>query len=174
MVTNRKPLAQPPRHRLGHAEVSSLLYGGPEDGAFATDDDRHAAWKRHRDTLLAWKAAGKRPLAWWQYDAPPAVQDQLGNFDWEEEILWVNNLLRPDEKAELEHDWRQGFEAAWQPGFTHRHQIDGEAYWFEGRPARDLYWRWLRIPGPLLRHWKAQRRRRRWRRAWVDRSQSAA
>jgi len=139
----------------------SLLYGGPEDGAFHTDAHRRAMWARHRDELMAWKRPGARPLAWWQYDCPPEVQCQLEDFDQEEAVLWQNGLLSADEKAELEAKWRQGFEAAWRPGFSIcTGQIEGRAHWLEGAMARNAHYRWLGIPRPLLRYWKRRRRLR--------------
>ena len=49
---------------------------GPKDqgSAFDTDESRLAAWRAHSAELRDMVAAGSRPWAWWQYDAPvPAL-----------------------------------------------------------------------------------------------------
>jgi hypothetical protein len=45
---------------------------GPKDlgSAFDTDESRLAAWRSHAAELTGMVAAGSRPWAWWQYDAP--------------------------------------------------------------------------------------------------------
>jgi len=37
---------------------------------FATEQERRAAWSANRDKLLSETRPGRRPGAWWQYDAP--------------------------------------------------------------------------------------------------------
>jgi hypothetical protein len=45
---------------------------GPKDlgSAFDTDESRLAGWRAHSAELADMVAAGSRPWAWWQYDAP--------------------------------------------------------------------------------------------------------
>jgi hypothetical protein len=69
---------------LTEAQERDLLRGlgdGRVDGdaAFASDEERRAAWVRHREDLVAVyarKHPGFRPRAWWDYDAPRP----LGHF----------------------------------------------------------------------------------------------
>jgi hypothetical protein len=159
VVTNRIPLAKPPRHQLRPAEKGSLLYGESTDfHAFPSEEARRAAWFEHRDELLLSMGPGRRPCAFWEYDPEAPRYPRHGC---QARVLYERGLLTEAEVAELEAKWRQGFEAAWRPGFSIcTGQIEGRAHWLEGAQARDAHYRWLGIPRPLLRHLKSARRRR--------------
>ena len=43
---------------------------------FASDRERRAAWKAHREDLLSRDAPGMRPWAFWQYEAPVELRYQ--------------------------------------------------------------------------------------------------
>jgi hypothetical protein len=75
MGTKRRRAA---RHRratgvmlLTHMQRAELLIGeAPYGSAFASDAQRRAAWVAHREVLLARPGQyGRRPWAWWQYEA---------------------------------------------------------------------------------------------------------
>ena len=72
---------------------------GPKDlgSAFDTDESRLAAWRAHSAELADMVAAGSRPWAWWQYDAPVAP------FPREPDIMYLMrcDVLTEDEHAEL-------------------------------------------------------------------------
>lgn len=52
-----------------------LLLGPKGPGsAFDTNESRLAAWRSHSAQVMQMVAAGSRPWAWWEYDAPvPAL-----------------------------------------------------------------------------------------------------
>ena len=75
MPTNRRYVRRPHRTRPdGDQEMALWLGEGPLDDPqpFANPAARKAAWQRHRHRLIGTlpSSPGRRPLAWWQYDAP--------------------------------------------------------------------------------------------------------
>ena len=74
MPTNRTYVPRPHRARLtANQEMAFWLGEGPRDDPqpFASPAARLAAWQRHRHRLIGTlpSSPGRRPLAWWQYDA---------------------------------------------------------------------------------------------------------
>jgi hypothetical protein len=131
---------------------------GPcRERAFASDDERRAAWIRDRDRLLAMFSSGpgRRPQAWWRYDAPTAGVRWPG-LDRERSTLYQAGLLDEAEKAELEADWRREFDDAQDPDFW---ICLGPGEILEGAAARRAHYREADIPRELIRKWTAERRR---------------
>ena len=143
----------PLRRRLSPDQELDLWLGPCVAGAFASDDERRAAWIRDRDRLSALFAApGKRPMAWWQYEAPipwPGIERQAST-------LYEAGLLGDEERAELERDWRQEYDDAQDPEFW---ICLGPGERLEGAAARRAHYRWADIPRSLVKRWTAERKR---------------
>lgn len=67
-------------------------------GAFATAPERKAAWLAARDRLMATCNPATRPAAWWDYEAPVALDPHRG----QDEQLYVMGLLSDSERATFE------------------------------------------------------------------------
>ena len=65
--------------------------------AFDTDESRLAAWRSHSAELTDMVAAGSRPWAWWQYDAPKPALPREPDVTY----LMRYDLLTEREQAEL-------------------------------------------------------------------------
>jgi hypothetical protein len=74
MPTNRRLVRRPRRGRLSDAAEMHLWLGSGLQECphpFASDDERREAWLRNRERLMAcFGNGGRRPMAWWAYDAP--------------------------------------------------------------------------------------------------------
>jgi hypothetical protein len=113
--TNRHPIRHPRRGRLNHAQDMTLRYGEePRWAAFHSEDEHRAAWACHRDHLLAGYRHGRRPMAWWQFEAGDL---RYPGYDREQSTLYRAGLLGEEERAELLEFWRQEFEKASAPDF---------------------------------------------------------
>jgi hypothetical protein len=143
----------PPRRRLSPDQELDLWIGPCVAGAFASDDERRAAWIRDRDRLSALFAApGRRLMAWWQFEAPiawPGIERQAS-------ALYEAGLLGEAEKAELEREWRQEFDNAQDSNFW---LCMGPGEILEGTAARRAHYREADIPAALVRKWTAEHRR---------------
>jgi hypothetical protein len=51
------------------AQHMELAIGPGVTSAFRSDAERRRAWERHRADLLALEPPGRRPWAWWFYEA---------------------------------------------------------------------------------------------------------
>ena len=143
MPTNRTPIRHPRRGRLNHAQEMTLLYGpDPRWDAFRSEEEYRDAWERNRDRILAAYRHGRRPMAWWTFEAPI----KFPGYEHQQSALFEAGLLGEEEAATLVSEWREQFEG---PGRI-----------FEGAPARKRHFRWADIPAPLVKRWTAQRRRR--------------
>src|SRR5262249_48026781 len=73
----RRPGGPRPKQRpidpldLSPDQSQELWLGASYDrSVFASEEERHAAWRKHRDRLMTlWGKGGRRPLAWWCYEA---------------------------------------------------------------------------------------------------------
>ena len=94
------------RHRaardLSAPEWVSLAFheGGDPGGPFASDAARERSWRAHREELLAGSSPGRRPGAFWDYDAPcaPDRDDYRGRHD------GALNTIVPDDAGTLTTD----------------------------------------------------------------------
>src|SRR3954453_19372321 len=139
---------------LGLMERWSLELGEDERRpAFASGEDRFAAGEYHREHLLAHERAGRRPRAWWDYDAPIPWP----GYDDETVALYEAGLLSDEELAELMPWWREQFERSFAPEFFH---CLGPGRILEGAPARQAHYRCTCIPPEIVKRWSAERGRR--------------
>jgi hypothetical protein len=140
----------------------SLELGGCFDDEFASDEERRAAWERHRNELLAESRAGIRPQAWWDYESPiPRPADG----DLETPALYKAGLLSDAEIAELMPWWREQYDEAQEPGFEYcigtAKPGDTFASWIKGAAAKRAQYRWAGIPRAIIKRFDTKRRKRR-------------
>jgi hypothetical protein len=91
---------------------------------------------------MAMMRPGRRPLAWWEFDAPPGLKF---NEERSCSILWRAGILGAEEKLDVEAEWRREFEH----GFTRS---------YDARRRKE-HFRWADIPAELIRAWTAERKR---------------
>jgi hypothetical protein len=89
------------RRTLTQEERWDLL--GGRRGVFPSEAARRAAWKDHRETLLAAVNSGTRPAAWWDYESrikrdPNRAQAQQ---------LYAASVLSRAEVAEFVSWWTE-------------------------------------------------------------------
>ena len=155
MVTNRTLLRRPSRRRLSHSQEMALWMGEvPQKPAFRDEEEAREAWFYHRDRLLtALGRHGRRPMAWWCFEAV---------FPWpgyrrERSVLFEAGELAEEEASELVDWWRQQYERAQQPHFFF---CEGPGRFFQGADARQRQYVWADIPNRLVKEWEAANRRR--------------
>jgi hypothetical protein len=141
--------------RLNFWQELSLEYGERSDHpGFASDSERRAVWQQHRDKFLAKQRPGRRPDAWWDYEAPFRRPDE---YEQEPARLYAAGLLDAEEKAELIADWRETFQSAQQPDFF---ICRGPDDFRHGAAARRAAYADAGIPRELVRQWTAAHQRR--------------
>jgi hypothetical protein len=139
------------------AQEQELWLGAPDAGSsFASEEERSAAWFRHRDRLMAmWARDGKRPVAWWNYEAPAELY--YPGPDYERSTLFEFGLLAETERVELVANWRREFDRANAPGFFH---CAGPGQYLSGPEAVEAHIRWADIPATLVEAWTAELQQR--------------
>ena len=116
MPTNRKPISRAVRYRLSFWEKLSLEYGEADHRpGFRSDDERRKAWMHHRSWMLARCRDGRRPQAYWDYEAPLPEPDDCS---YRQAALWSAGLLSLEERHQLQASWRKAFEEAQPRDFT--------------------------------------------------------
>jgi hypothetical protein len=115
----RQPKLQLPVNRTEITATQEMqMWLGCADhqpSAFASEDERRRLWFENRDRLMKWWGChGRRPLAWWTYEAPA---DLYYDFQTERSTLFMANLLAEDERAELLVYWRREFARMLDPTF---------------------------------------------------------
>jgi hypothetical protein len=159
MPTNRAYIRRPRRSSqlTWDKELDLWLGAGPRHNLtpFATLEARRAAWEKHRDRFIGKlpSSPGKRPAAWWDYDAPPGLRRPHGGC--EASILWQAGLLVGEEKAALEAEWRREFERAQTKGFM---LCEGPGKVLTGPAARRAHYVWADIPTELIKRWTVAHR----------------
>jgi hypothetical protein len=156
LAEERLRLGRQPKQRsvdITSTQEMELWLGAPDAGSsFASEEERQAAWFRHRDRLMAmWACDGKRPMGWWQYEAPAELY--YPGPDYERSTLFEQNLLTETERVELLAYWRREFDRANAPGFFH---CAGPGEFNEGQAAKRAHYRWADIPETLLEEWSAE------------------
>ena len=98
-------------------EMELWLGPSPRGGSLFSDDEaRHRAWFENRARLMELFAHdGRRPQAWWRYEAPIPFP----GFSQERSALWEAGLLDKAEKRDLESRWHHEFRRSLAPDFTH-------------------------------------------------------
>ena len=154
MTTNRIPIARERRGRLT-ADQEQALWLGPLSGAFESEDDCRVAWERHRASMLhMFGQDGRRPVAWWRFDAPEGLEF---DYDTERSCLYEHNLLEPNEREELVAYWRSEFDKAREPGFA-LCVSSGPNGWLTGAAAKRAHYAWADVPQSLIEKWTNERR----------------
>jgi hypothetical protein len=157
MATNRSYIRRPHRSRITADQELHLWMGGGPSGnpqQFASAETRRAAWQLHRGRLVGVlpSAPGRRPQAWWEYEASIAWP----GYDRERSTLYAAGLLGEEEKAALEAEWRREFERGCDPDFV---LCLGPDEHLTDAAARRALYRWADIPRQLVRQWTAERKR---------------
>lgn len=164
MPTNRTPIRRQ-RRPLSFSEEMSLEFGdlAGQQGPFESEEDREAAWERHRDYLMArFCQHGARPRGWWDYEAPKLGIRRPRDRDYEKATLWETGQLFESEVAALERRWREDFDQAQAADFsfcTGNDPVRRCAVWVKGAEARRAQYKWSGIPDSLVERWSKQRGR---------------
>ena len=156
MPTNRRPLRRPLRGHLTLWQKLSLEYGEADHRpGFPSDAERRAAWTWHRHRLLALPRyqRGKRPDAWWCFEAPIPRPDERED---EPAALYAAKLLGEAERAAVVAEWRAEFEGAQEPDFR---LCTGPGEILSGDAARHAHYRDAGIPRSLVRKWTQEHMR---------------
>jgi hypothetical protein len=102
------------KRALSYPHYCALAFGndffrfmGP---VFPNETEYREAWQRHRDEMLAGNP-GKRPAAWWQFDAPDGLE-RPGDSGEETILLYEHGLLSAAEIKILTPRWRRHWEEA--------------------------------------------------------------
>jgi hypothetical protein len=133
-----------------------LQYGPDRRWSDAFRDEQHCrlVWVCNRDDLLAGYPPGRRPQAWWHFDAGGL---RYPGYDAEPASLWEAGLLSETERAALERSWQREFARAFAPNFFHCERGGN----LKGVRARRAHFRWMGAPRALLARWVKERRRQR-------------
>jgi hypothetical protein len=154
MPTNRHPIRHPQRGRLNQDREMVLRYGpDPRWPAFRSEDQYRDTWLRNREQMLATYRHGRRPMAWWRFEAGDL---RYPGDETERSTLYQAGLLTEEEQRELLAWWRQEFEKAQAPAFW---LCLGPGRALKGVPARRAHYKWADIPRELLLRWMRERRR---------------
>jgi hypothetical protein len=116
----------------------------PSHGSlFSSREELQAAWEQNRvEVMRLWGSHGRRPMAWWEFDAGDLKHP---GYDRERSTLWRAGVLTAAERAELELGWRREFDAAWKKDARARHE----------------HHEWAGIPHELVEAWTAERKQHR-------------
>jgi hypothetical protein len=145
-------------------EMELWLGPGQNGSSFESDEHRRAMWFRYRDKVMRqWGNHGRRPYAWWYYESaafgvghgrhPGVAHERSILFEFPE----FASVLTPEERVELEREWRRQFDRSFDEHFFF---CAGPGKIFTGDIARELHWLWADIPPPLLDQLMAERQRR--------------
>src|SRR5262249_55843237 len=102
------------------AALVQELWLGPASGGrfFSSPEGVHEAGIRLRGEVMAGDFKdGRRPLAWWQYDARDLGLKYPGDGH-EQSYLFERGVLREDEVVALMHHWRLEFDATYAAGLS--------------------------------------------------------
>jgi hypothetical protein len=139
------------------SELQELWLGpGPLGSLFHSREELQDAWIQGRDVVMRlWGSHGRRPQAWWCFDAP-GLGLKWPTYNYEQSYLYTSGVLTEVEKVELERGWWREFELAQAPGFS----VSTGAEILKGDRAWIAHYRWADIPDELVAKWKAERSRR--------------
>jgi hypothetical protein len=119
-------------------------------GPLAGDEEERRLWFEHRTRLLEWFGGnGRRPQAWWRYEAP----FKYPGFSREKSALWEAGLLGAEEAAQLEQEWREEFVRSLAPDFSFH---DGPRGILTGREAHIAHLVFHDVPAELVERWAAE------------------
>jgi hypothetical protein len=131
-------------------QEQELWLGASHRGSlFASDEERRRQWVKHRDRLMQLFANnGRRPQAWWRYEAP----FKYPGFNRERSALWEAGLLGAAEAQELERSWHEEFNRSLEPGFIFNDGPRGELSGWEAHIAHLVA---CDVPADLCELWAA-------------------
>jgi len=133
-------------------EMELWLGASHHGSSFASEEERRRIWEAHRERLIRWWGTdGRRPQAWWRYDAPNIPYPGYAR---ERSLLYEHGLLGEAEARALVADWKVEFERASQPDFFF---IAGPGEIYQGAVARQKHFAWADIPSALVQQWEAAR-----------------
>lgn len=156
MPTNRVPLRRRVRGELNSDQEMALWLGVGRNGSFPFADEDEAAelWVRHKPRIMEAHARnGRRPYAWWVYEAETLGLDYPG-YETEASYLYEHGQLGAEETASEVAYWREQFERCHEPGFGY---CSGPGEWLHGREAREAHMAWADIPRSLVEKWTRER-----------------
>jgi hypothetical protein len=127
------------------AAAMELWLGAPAGGSqFVDREELEEAWTRLRDVVMSeYAKGGRRPMGWWQFDAPPGLRYDDAH---ERSLLYEANVIVGEERRELERYWKEEFAEAFR-----RHGGD--------RRARYRHFRDVDLPASLRKRFSAERKR---------------
>lgn len=139
-------------------QLMEMWLGPSHNGSvFDSPEALRAAWETHRDEVMRlWGQHGRRPMAWWCFDAPGLGLMWPGYFR-QQSYLFDAGVLEEPERVALLAFWRKEFERTYRPGFSH---TAGPGEIFHGAAARRKHLDWADVPDSLRQQWTAERRRR--------------
>jgi hypothetical protein len=152
MPANRTPRRRRPRLTID--QRFSLTVGADVyPKAFGSDAERRQAWAQWREHMLSTCRYGKRPAAWWNYEAPfaPPADRHL-----KPAMLFASKLLPPREAKQLHDYWRARYEQAYENGEGFVHCL-GPDEWLHGDAARRAHFRMYGILPALVEQWEQER-----------------
>jgi len=132
---------------LTFSELQELWLGPCNGGSvFDSPEQLHDAWERGRAVAMRlWCSSnGRRPMAWWCFEAPGLGLKWPGYHN-QQSYLFEHNALSETEHEQLLAGWRRDFE---------------DACLLEDAVARREHLDWADVPHSLRRRWTAARRRR--------------
>jgi hypothetical protein len=137
---------------LGFVEKMELAIGvGNLGSVFSSEEERRQAWLMAKHELLARAQPGKRPWAWWRYEAPG-----LGlkyDCSHERSVLWRAGLLSETERAALEVEWLDEWGRCTQRNFMISRPFPDEP--ITGEAAKRRHLEWCDCPAELAEMWDA-------------------
>ena len=125
------------------SELQELWLGAhPTTGShFRSREELVAAWEAGRAVVMRlWGSHGRRPMAWWEFDAGDLKHP---GYDRERSTLWRAGVLSESERTELEAEWRREYEAVRGKGVRERRE----------------HLEHCDVPHELIEAWTAARRR---------------
>lgn len=154
MTTTRRPLRRASRGALSSDQEQCLWLGVGRNGfPFEDEEEAREAWERHKARIMAsYAKGGRRPQAWWVYDAPEGLEF---DYDTERSTLFEAGLLEVEEAAVLIAFWREQFDRCHAPDFTY---CGGPGQFLKGREATRAHLAWADVPASLVKKWSAERR----------------
>lgn len=134
------------------AAILQELWLGPNPSysVLRSEQEAHKAWLQYRDEVMSLSGRGRRPLAWWVFEAGDLRHP---GYDLERSTLFQACRLTEAERAELLTYWREQFDRANAPDFSCR---DGRGKSLEGEAARRAHYRRADIPPVLVAVWSAE------------------
>ena len=112
----------------------------------------HERWQKHRERMMAYAGAGRRPPEWWRYESGQQRPVDRGD---ETILLYEMGEFSPAEIKRLLPDWRERYEKTHDDGFAY---FTGDV-WLKGEAAKLAHLRWAGVPPEIWRRWDEERAR---------------